>query len=54
MGVLKDLTILCYNPGGLWWGTEGSKQSNEKQGRLDINIPFVEEEHGGDIDIIGI
>ena len=49
----KNLTILSHNPDGLWWGSEGSKQSNGKQGRMDVELPFVEGLHGK-IDIICI
>ena len=41
-----DLSILSYNPAGLWWGSEGSNQTEIKKGRIDLELPFIEEKFG--------
>ena len=46
-----DLSILSYNPAGLWWGSEGSNQTEIKKGRIDLELPFIEEKFGM-IDVI--
>ena len=48
-----SLTILSYNPNGLWWGQEGSTQADGKKGRLDLEIPYVQNKFGN-IDLICI